>query len=372
MTGHGGGGDDEAAREGTAASAPAGAPSGGSSAVPRRIRIATRESLLALAQTRWVAERLRALAPGLEVVEVAVKTQGDKILDKPLASIGGKGLFLKEVEEALLDGRAELAVHSMKDVPPDVAPGCVIAAVPEREDPHDVLVTVDGVELDDLEAGDKVGTSSLRRAAQLASRRPDLQYVTLRGNVQTRLRKLDEGKYRAIVLAAAGMRRLGLDVDRKHVVLGVDQSIPAVGQGALALEVRGDDEATRALVARLDDPVAAVQVAAERAFLSKLEGSCRTPIAGHATLEDGGARLSFRGMVASIDGQQVLTTSADRWLPDASDHEARVDVARGIGLEAAGAVLRQGAAEVIREAVAHQMRLEAQSNGGGARSGNWQ
>lgn len=337
----------------------------------RLLRIATRDSALALAQTRWIAARLREIDPDVRVEEVAVKTQGDKILDKPLASIGGKGLFLKEVEEALLDGRADLAVHSMKDVPNEVAPGCVIAAIPEREDPRDAFVSADGADVDDLEAGAKVGTSSLRRAAQLAHRRPDLQYVTLRGNVGTRLGKLDDGKYRAIVLAAAGMRRLGLMEGRKHVLLGPDLMIPAVGQGALAIEVRGDDTPTRAIVEQLHHAESAVPVEAERAFLSKLEGSCRTPIAGHAVLEDGGERLSFRGMVASVDGETMLTGASDRWLRS-DDLATRVATARELGHEVAEGVLAKGAADVIREAVAQQMRTEHQSNGGGPRSGNWQ
>ena len=267
------------------------------------LTIATRGSRLALAQARWVAARLTELEPGLVVELLVLKTTGDKILDVPLAQVGGKGLFVKEIEDALLDGRADLAVHSMKDVPGELPQGLALAAVSRREDARDVLVGRQGGGLDGLPPGGQVGTSSLRRQAQILALRPDLVIVPLRGNVETRLRKLDELKLDAVVLAAAGLNRLGL-TDLPVQPLDANVIIPAVGQGALGLECRSGDPASLERASRLNDIDAQVCVAAERAFLARLEGGCQVPIAGHAVVEK--SIVVFRGLVASLDGATVI------------------------------------------------------------------
>jgi hydroxymethylbilane synthase len=332
-----------------------------------KLRIATRKSQLALTQARWVGERLRALRPDLEIEEVHIVTQGDRILDQPLANIGGKGLFVSEVEAALTDGRADLAVHSMKDVPGALAEGLGMAAIPPREDPRDAFVTVKGSEVDDLPAGARVGTSSLRRTCLLRAHRPDLAYVTLRGNVDTRLRKLDEGAYDAIVLARAGLLRLGLG-DRPHTILPVQVSIPAVGQGALGIEVRVDDRATWELVARLDDDKTRLEVEAERTLLARLEGSCKVPIAGHATLAEGG-EFSMSAMVGAVDSDRILSAASDTYL-DGRTATVRLQQAKKIGDEVAEALLAKGARELVRAAIAASERSQKQGNGGG-RFGRW-
>lgn len=265
--------------------------------------IATRGSRLALAQAHWVAGALERLQPGLGVRLEIIKTTGDKILDVPLAQVGGKGLFVKEIEDALLAGRAHLAVHSMKDVPSELPEGLVLAAVNRREDPRDVLISRVAGDIAGLPSGAAVGTSSLRRQAQLKALRPDLVMVALRGNVDTRLKKMDELGLAAVVLAAAGLNRLGL-TDVPAAPIPVQTMLPAVGQGALGLETRADDAATRELVERLGHPDTAAAVAAERAFLARLEGGCQVPIAGHARLEDGIVR--FAGLVADLEGRRVV------------------------------------------------------------------
>lgn len=312
-----------------------------------KIRIATRKSKLALTQTRWVAAQLQQHNPGLEVEEVQIVTKGDKILDRPLSEIGGKGLFITEIETALLDGKADLAVHSMKDVPAELGRGLAIACVPPREDPRDMLVTPDGAELDDLEAGSKIGTSSLRRQAQLRARRNDIWCESLRGNVDTRLRKLEEGHYRAIVLAAAGLNRLGLG-DRPGHILPVTHCIPAVGQGALGIETRADDEDTIKLLSQLDCPQTRVTVEAERSFLARLEGGCQLPIAGHAQLTAEGARVRFDACVGSADGEQLLTHCTDRYLDPKSD--SHMKLAYDLGQEVAEQMLDKGAGDMIAQA----------------------
>jgi len=334
-----------------------------------KLRIATRKSELALTQTRWVGAKIREKHPDVEIEEVHVVTQGDKILDKPLMTIGGKGLFVSEVEQCIVDGRADIAVHSMKDVPGELAEGLAMVCVPLREDPRDVLVTKDGVEIDDLVAGAKVGTSSLRRSCQLKAHRGDLAFATLRGNVPTRLRKLDEGGYDAIVLAAAGIRRLDLAEGRPHWVIPEEICIPAAGQGVLGIEARGDDERVKSLLAHLEDEKTRVEVETERAFLSKLEGSCKVPIAGHAKLGDGGARLTFHGMVGSLDGTQILSSAGDRYFTEVG--QARVEAARALGVEAAENLLKKGAADLIRDAIAAVERSMKQGNGGGGSFGKW-
>ena len=267
-----------------------------------RLVYATRRSALALAQCRAFVARLRALDASLDLEELQVVTTGDKIQDRPLSEVGGKGLFVKEIEEALLDGRADLAVHSIKDVPGVVPARLVIACVPKREDPRDVLVSPQYGTLAALPLGARVGTSSLRRAVALKAVRPDLVITPLRGNVDTRLRKVDEGEHDAIVLARAGLVRLGLEA-RATEILSPEVSLPAVGQGALGIECREDDAATRAHLAGLHDPEASVCVAAERGVLIALEGDCKTPLAAHATRE--GDVLWLRAFIAAPDGTNM-------------------------------------------------------------------
>jgi hydroxymethylbilane synthase len=330
-----------------------------------RLRIATRRSRLALTQTRWVAERIRAHAPHVQVEEVHVETKGDRIQDRPLTAVGGKGLFVAEVEAVLVAGDADLAVHSLKDVPgdTDLAEGFDILCVPEREDPRDVLVTPDGSELDALTAGTRVGTTSLRRVCQLRTRRPDLNYATLRGNVDTRLRKLDAGEYGAVVLAAAGLRRLGLLEGRPHWPVPIEVSLPAVGQGTLAIEGRIDDPWLRELLAPLEHGLTRIVTEAERTLLRKLQGSCRVPIAGHARRSSDGQRLSLEGMVGSIDGIAVLQAASERYLTGRR-HDDHVAAARELGLEVAEGLIARGARKLMREAEAAVMRQEHQGNGG--------
>jgi hydroxymethylbilane synthase len=313
-----------------------------------KIRIATRKSPLALAQTRWVARELARHHPGLEVEELHIVTKGDRIQDRPLSEVGGKGLFVTEIEEALSRGDADLAVHSMKDVPAELAEGLFIACVPVREDARDVLVTMDGASLDDLEAFSKVGTSSLRRKAQLSARRNDIICEPVRGNVETRLRKMSEGQVRAVVLALAGLRRLGL-THHQHRVLSVEECVPAVGQGALGLEARRGDQAILDLLRVLEHDDTRVTVEAERAFLRKLEGGCQLPIAAHATLSHNRTRLRLDALVGSSDGQELISVGSDRAIGDLSLAE-RVRVAAEVGLEIAEHMLDKGAARLIDEA----------------------
>lgn len=311
-----------------------------------KLRLATRRSALALVQSRWVAAQLQAKTPGLEVELVEVVTQGDRIQNVSLSEIGGKGLFVTEVEQLLLDGRAELAVHSMKDVPAEIAKGLVLAAIPEREDPRDVLVTDEGCALDDLEAGSRVGTNSLRRSLQLGRQRNDLEYAMLRGNVDTRLKKLGAGEYRAIVLAAAGLRRLGL-FDRPLWPMPVEISVPSVGQGALAIEARGDDKSTVELLAKIDHAETRAAVEAERAFLTALGGDCHTPLAGHARLLDQGKRLVFEGWVGAADGGEQVRHTSDIWLGPKSVLAAD---ALKLANDVAQMLLARGAREMIVQA----------------------
>lgn len=297
------------------------------------LRVATRRSPLALVQARWVIGELRRLAPGLAFEEVHVTTSGDRIQDRPLSEVGGKGLFLKEIEETLSRGDADLAVHSMKDVPAELAPGLVIGAVPPRHDPADLVLTRDGAGLDALPAGARVGTSSLRRSVQLARRYPALVFVPLRGNIDTRLRRLEERAVDAAILARCGLARLGL-LDGLHATpLTEDECIPAVGQGALAIEAREDDPETLALVRGLHDAETGLCVAAERGVMTALEGSCQLPIAAHATLT--ADALSLLGFVAEPDGSRPrrLARQFPRPVTDAE--------ARAAGL-AFGAALRAG------------------------------
>lgn len=304
------------------------------------LTIATRGSQLALWQARHVRDRLRAARPGLEVELLILKTQGDKILDVPLAKIGGKGLFVKEIEAALLDGRADVAVHSMKDVPAALEDGLHMAAISEREDPRDALCTVRGGGLGDLAEGACVGTSSLRRMCQLRARRPDLRIANLRGNVPTRLGKLDAGEFDAIVLAAAGLRRLG-HADRISELMAPADSVPAVGQGALGIETRAADDATTALCREaLHHERDSRRVEAERAFLAELEGGCQAPMAAHAVYADGD-ELVLDALIGRPDGSEILRCQ----------RRGRPEDAAAIGVAAAEELRAQGGDAILRELI---------------------
>jgi uroporphyrinogen III methyltransferase/synthase len=302
--------------------------------------IATRGSKLALAQAELVARELKQANPGLSVELKIIKTKGDKILDVPLAKVGGKGLFVKEIEEALIDGRADLAVHSMKDMPAELPNGLILGAVTKRENPADVLVLARSGSFKSLPRGARVGTSSLRRAAQLLAARPDLEIISIRGNVQTRLKKLAELNLDAVVLASAGLRRLGLGRDMNLVELQPDELLPAVGQGALGIEIREDDDLLKDLVSKLNHPETACAVKAERAFLARLEGGCQVPIAGFAQTK--GRDVQIRGLVASLDGTRLISARA------CGPRERAAD----LGVEVALEVLDQGGAEILQEVYA--------------------
>lgn len=299
------------------------------------VRIGTRGSRLALAQSEWVRHGLEDRYPDIRVELVKIKTKGDKILDSPLSQVGGKGLFVKEIEDALLRREVDVAVHSMKDVPTELPEGLGLAVFPEREDPRDVLITAGGKGFGDLPEGSKMGTSSLRRAAQVLRARPDFRIVSLRGNVETRLGKLDSGELDAIVLASAGLRRLGL-ADRATEVLDPLVLLPAIGQGALGLEMRKDDKALLDLFGFLNHEPTELRVRAERALLKELEGGCQVPIAGHATIEHG--RLVLRGLVAELDGSEVIE----------GREEGALDAPEEIGTNLARKLLDTGADAILR------------------------
>ena len=267
------------------------------------IRIATRKSPLAMWQAEHVAAELKRVHPGIGIEIVGMTTQGDKILDTPLAKIGGKGLFIKELEQGLLSDEADIAVHSMKDVPVEFPAGLHLAVIMQREDPRDAFVSNTYASIDELPQGACVGTSSLRRQSQLAEQRPDLEIKSLRGNVNTRLRKLDDGEYDAIILAAAGLIRLGFQA-RITAFIGPEQSLPAIGQGAVGIECRSDDERVNELIAPLHHEETARCVLAERAMNERLNGGCQVPIAGYAMLENG--ELWLRGLVGEPDGSRII------------------------------------------------------------------
>ncbi len=299
------------------------------------IRIATRKSPLAMWQAEHVAAELKRVHPQLQVEIHGMTTQGDKILDTPLAKIGGKGLFIKELEQGLLNDEADIAVHSMKDVPVELPDGLRLAVIMQREDPRDAFVSNRYQHLDELPEGAVVGTSSLRRQSQLAERRPDLQIRSLRGNVNTRLRKLDDGEYDAIILAAAGLIRLGFQ-QRITALIGPEQSLPAIGQGAVGIECRRDDARVNALIAPLHHAETASCVRAERAMNQRLNGGCQVPIAGYAMLESG--HLWLRGLVGEPDGSDII-----RGEVEGSPEEAE---AMGIGL--AERLLEWGADRILQ------------------------
>lgn len=298
------------------------------------LRIATRQSPLALWQAHYVKQRLEANHPQLTVELVPMVTRGDIILDTPLAKVGGKGLFVKELELALLDGRADIAVHSMKDVPVEFPEGLGLVTICERDDPRDAFVSNNFASLDDLPAGSVVGTSSLRRQCQIAERRPDLVIRSLRGNVGTRLGKLDNGDYDAIILAVAGLNRLELQ-SRIRYALPAEVSLPAVGQGAVGIECRLDDDRTQALLASLNHEETAIRVRAERAMNMRLEGGCQVPIGSYAELKDG--ELWLRALVGAPDGS-VLVRGERRGKP--ADAEV-------MGVSLAEELLDKGAREIL-------------------------
>jgi hydroxymethylbilane synthase len=302
----------------------------------RELRIGTRGSPLALTQSELVSSGLKARHAGLAITVVKITTSGDKVTDAPLAKIGGKGLFIKEIEEALLAGRVDLAVHSMKDVPTDVAPGLTIAAMTERETPFDALVSRRGEQLHALPKGARLGTSSLRRQAQLLHYRPDLTMVPLRGNVDTRVRKLSSEGLDAIVVAAAGISRLGLQ-DRITQVLPPEISLPAIGQGALGVEIRREDRRTHTLVEPLNHRPTALAVTAERAFLKRLGGGCQVPIAAQGRLEDG--QLHLIGLVVRPDGTGMVRGVVS----------GRAEEAEALGIALAEDLLSRGADRILQE-----------------------
>lgn len=283
-----------------------------------RIKIGTRGSPLALAQAHETRDRLVA-AHGMDAADIeiiAISTTGDQVKDRPLAEIGGKGLFTKEIEDALMAGQIHLAVHSMKDMPAVLPPGLIIAAILPREDARDAFMSLTAASLDDLQQGAVLGSSSVRRTAQVLRLRPDLTSVQFRGNVQTRLRKLSEGVADATFLACAGLNRLGL-ADKITMAMPVDLMLPAIAQGAIGIEIREDDDVTRALLAKINHSESATAIACERAFLQTLDGSCRTPLAGHATLT--GDRLNFRGHALTLDGVHCFETTRVGSIGDAAE-----------------------------------------------------
>jgi hydroxymethylbilane synthase len=301
-----------------------------------KIVIATRESPLALWQAEYVRSALETGHPGLRVELLGMTSRGDQLLDVPLAKVGGKGLFVKELETALLDGSADIAVHSMKDVPMDFPTGLGLGVICEREDPSDAFVSNHFQTLDELPAGSVVGTSSLRRECQLRERRPDLKVKFLRGNVNTRLRKLDEGEYDAIILASAGLLRLGF-AERIAQSIAVEHSLPAGGQGAVGIELRTGDTDVRGLLQVLHHEATAQRVTAERAMNLRLQGGCQVPIACYAEHVAEGARLRLRGLVGKPDGSVILRAEA----------EAAIDQAQQLGEQVADQLLKQGAADIL-------------------------
>jgi hydroxymethylbilane synthase len=304
------------------------------------LRIATRNSPLARWQAEHVAHRLQQAQPGLRVELVGMLTQGDKILDSPLAKVGGKGLFVKELELGLLEGRADLAVHSMKDVPVEFPAGLGLAAILARDDPRDAFVSRHFSHPDALPVKARVGTSSLRRQCQLAARYPQWQILSLRGNVNRRLAKLDSGEFDAIILAAAGLNRLGLQ-QRITLALAPEWSLPAIGQGAIGVECRLDDTRTRALLAALNDPATHTCVMAERAVNARLQGGCQAPIAAHAVLETPD-QLWLRGLVGEPDGSVII----------AGELRGSAMAAESLGATLAEQLLERGAEPILRRLLA--------------------
>ncbi len=300
------------------------------------IRIATRQSPLALWQAEHVAERLEQAFPGLKTELVKMVTRGDKILDAPLAKVGGKGLFVKELEQGMIDGIADIAVHSMKDVPVEFPEGLHLAVILNREDPTDAFVSNRYKSLAELPANARIGTSSLRRQCQIKAQFPDAEILSLRGNVNTRLAKLDADEYDAIILASAGLKRLGLG---ERITKGLDstESLPAIGQGAIGIECRIDDAEIHAYLKVLHDEETSLRVRAERAMNARLNGGCQVPIAGFAEIK--GDKLWLRGLVGSPDGAKIYRAEA----------EASFEQAEQLGIQVANDLLAQGAEQILRE-----------------------
>jgi len=304
--------------------------------VDRKIRIGTRGSALAVWQANWVKTKIEKKYPDMRVTLERIKTTGDRIIDVPLAKVGGKGLFVKEIEEALILGTIDLAVHSMKDVPTDLPKGLHIRSITEREDARDVLISKDNKKILELPKGAGIGTSSLRRRAQLLFLRPDFEILDLRGNLDTRIRKLDEGKFDAIVLASAGVKRLGW-AGRIAEYLNPDVMLSAIGQGALGIETRTDDDFVNKLVSFFDHPGTSVAVTAERAMLKRLEGGCQVPIAAYGEVL--GEALKLTGLVAATDGKTIIKDSI----------EGRTDRAEELGKILAERLLKMGAKKILAE-----------------------
>ena len=299
------------------------------------IRIATRKSPLALWQAEWVSAELERLFPGTITELVKIVTKGDKILDVPLAKVGGKGLFTKEIDEALLDGRADIAVHSMKDVPTELPAGTSIRAHPKREDPRDIYATVTGGDLDTLPEDATIGTSSLRRIAQINAKYPKFKCVSIRGNIQTRRNKLGT-EVDAVILAAAGIKRMGMQ-DQMHGFLEVDDVLPAVAQGTLGIQTKDDNDEVNHMVDALNDADTVDRTIAERAFLAHLEGGCQVPIGAYATLD--GDKLHLDGLVGSVDGKALIRRQVSGVRSDA----------KSLGVQLADTILDLGAREILAE-----------------------
>jgi hydroxymethylbilane synthase len=298
------------------------------------LKIGTRGSRLALSQSEWIKTQIGALYPDLRVEIIRIKTKGDRILDSPLSMIGGKGLFVKEIEDALLRGDVDLAVHSIKDVPADLPDGLHLPVFPEREDPRDVFISAAYNSLDELPERATVGTGSLRRSAQLLHIRPDLDVVSIRGNVDSRLRRAESGDIQAVILAVAGIKRLGLS-PKKLQILPIDRFLPAIGQGALGLEIRHEDDRVLDLIEFLNHKPTELAVRAERAFLKRLEGGCQVPIAGYGRIE--GEDIILNGMVAELDGSRMIK----------GELRGKGDRPEELGIRLAESLLREGAEEIL-------------------------
>ena len=300
------------------------------------IKIGTRGSKLALWQANWVKSVLEQNFPPTPIELIVIKTQGDKILDVPLAKVGGKGLFVKEIEQALLTRRIDIAVHSMKDMPADIPEGLCIGAIPERENPVDVFISRNGAGFNELAAGSVIGTSSLRRGAQLRHARPDIVIQPIRGNLDTRLKKLESENFDALVLAAAGVKRLNLE-HKITEYLDPGIMLPAVGQGALCIEIRKDDSTVGPLVTSLEHASTRAVVAGERAFLNRLEGGCQVPIAGHGRISE--KQFAITGLVAEVDGSRVIK----------GEKSGPLDSAETIGIDLAEELLAGGADKILEK-----------------------
>jgi hydroxymethylbilane synthase len=311
----------------------------------KQLRIGTRASQLALWQANWVKSELEKKHPGMDVTLVKIKTIGDKILDVPLAQVGGKGLFVKEIEEAMLRGEIDIAVHSMKDVPTDFPEGLGLYCITEREDPRDAVISK-GVRFADLPRGAKVGTSALRRQAQLLKVRPDLEMVVIRGNVETRMKKLDTEGLDAVILAAAGLNRLGY-TENVTELLPTDLSLPAIGQGALGIECNLGNEAVKETIAFFNHPATSYAVRAERALLKRCEGGCQVPIAAYGEVD--GGQLKLTGFIASVDGKTTVKDSISG---------PAVDCVR-LGTELADRLLASGGKQILEEVYQRELGGDA-------------